>query len=193
MPNRAERRHPAKIDPAVKARINAVKNGAGAADIKSMESQAEDIAKSMSEGIGPNPDQIPQDLKDALEKSGAGPNVSKLVTGKRQAKYISLERELAALLSMPALPMDKLGDTYCANHFATQGPMLAMQLTAYCESHKATYETLLRLVQAGGIITLSVAVAMYAAPPILHHTGGPDSMKSMFGVPGHKHKENNDG
>ncbi len=167
-PNRQERRHPPKIDPAVKARIDAVKHG-----------------EKPPNGMPKSPEDLPPEVLEALKQAGVDPSAasSKIVTGKRAPRYTSLEQQLAALLCLPALPCDKMGDEFCANHFATQGPLLAMQLTVYSESHKATYETLMRLCQAGGILTLSVAVGMYALPPILHHAGGPDALKRSFGVP----------
>lgn len=168
-PNRQERRHPPKPDPAMVERIRAIKNGQKLADTQMPKS----------------PEDLPPEFHEALKEAQAGEtsSISKLVTGKRAARYTALERELSALLSLPALPFDKVGDEFCANHFAQQGPLLAMQLTVYSESHKATYEVLVRLVQAGGILTLSTAVAMYALPPFLHHVGGPDQLKRSMGVP----------
>lgn len=126
-------------------------------------------------------DDLPPEIRKQLEDAASDNAPAKV--GKRAAKYVSLERELAALLSLPALPCDAMGDEFCAKHFASQGPILAAQLAIYSESHKATYDVLIRLTQAGGILTLSLAVGMYALPPILHHAGGPDALKDKFGVP----------
>lgn len=177
MPNRAERRHPPKISPDMRAKLNAVKNGAKLADLKEIPIDPD----------APAFDKLPPELREAAEKQGIkipdGAASALAKQSKRAPRYLTLERELAALLSLPAIPCDALGDEFCANHFASQGPALAMQLTIYSESHKATYDVLVRLVAAGGILTLSTAVAMYALPPILHHAGGPEKLRQTFAVP----------
>ena len=103
---------------------------------------------------------------------------------RRNKKYVDLEAELAVFLMMPAVPCEMAGDTYCAMHFAQQGPQLAHRLTAYAETHDATFELLSKIVEAGGMVALIVAVAAYALPPMLHHgLPAPQGLRRMYGVP----------
>lgn len=132
----------------------------------------------------------PAVLKQLEEMSGgglaAGSAAQALAQGrkKRAKKYVDLEAELAVFLMMPAVPCEMAGDTFCANHFAQQGPMLAHRLVAYAETHDATFELLCKITQAGGMVTLIVAVAAYALPPMLHHgMPGPEGLKRMYHVP----------
>lgn len=132
-----------------------------------------------------SPEDLPPELAEAFkqaQQAGAGGG-GLLATGKRAAKYVQLERELAVLLCMPGAGFERAGDEYCAKHFMMQGPLLAANAVRYAETHKAFYELLVRIVETGGIFTLSLAVAMYAIPPILHHTGGPEPLRKVFGVP----------
>lgn len=133
----------------------------------------------------------PELLKQLEEMTGGGASAGGAAAalaaakGKRRAKkYVDLEGELVVFLMMPAVPCEMAGDQFCAMHFAQQGPMLAHRLTAYAETHDATYELLSRIVEAGGMVALIVAVAAYALPPMLHHgLPAPEGLRRMYNVP----------
>jgi hypothetical protein len=149
---------------------------------------------SPADAIPLDPSQMPPELIKQLENMqsaiggpGAAPAAGGTVAStkaRRAKKYLDLEKELAVVLMLPAMPAEMAGDQYCAMHFATQGPVLAFRLTLYAETHEATFKLLCQIVEAGGIFTLIIAVAGYALPPLLHHgMPAPQGLKSMYHVP----------
>lgn len=139
-------------------------------------------------------DQLPPEAAKALgpmlERARAGaagglPDDDK----KRSKKFLTLEMELAELLTFPAGPALMAGDTFCGEHFATQGPMLAHQLTLYAESHPSTYNTLVWLARQGSLLVIATSIVGYVLPPMIHHgLPAPGAMRSHYGMEtGHAH------
>lgn len=157
--------------------------------------QEAQVAANAGAGDAPplDPSQMPPELLKQLEDMGGNPGampggagglVAPKSNARRAKKYIDLEKELAVVLTLPAAPCEMSGDSYCAMHFAMQGPQLAHRLTVYAETHDATFELLCRIVEAGGIFTLIIAVAGYLLPPLLHHgMPAPQGLRDMYHVP----------
>lgn len=138
-------------------------------------------------------DEIPPEAQKALQgllkgaeapppgAAGSPPDLKE--SSKRAKKFIILERELAELLTFPAGPALMAGDTFCAEHFAVQGPMLARQLTIYSESHPATFDTLVWLARQGSLLVIATAVVGYLLPPAIHHgLPAPNGMRKHYGM-----------
>jgi hypothetical protein len=208
----AKTKRPPKLDQSVRDAIDRAKHGQrqptgdglpdGAQVLEPTPeqiAQAEAAAQAAAAGFPPtgggdtpplDPSQMsPELLQQLAAMTGggaqAGGAAAALAKAKRRhKKYVDLEAELAVFLMMPAAPCEIAGDNYCAMHFVQQGPLLAHRLTAYAETHDATFELLSKIVEAGGMVALIVAVAAYALPPMLHHgLPAPEGLRRMYGVP----------
>jgi len=184
------------------ARKTAAKNGAAKVDPDALAAAAAAgghdeavIQAAAAAGIPPlTMEEIPPEAQKALGDllaSTEGPKAAGGPTGasdakessKRARKYISLERELAELLTFPAGPALMAGDQFCAQHFAVQGPMLARQLVIYSESHAATYDTLVWLARQGSLLVIATAVVGYLLPPAIHHgLPAPSGLRQHYGM-----------
>ena len=135
-------------------------------------------------------DQLPPDAARALgpmlERARQGTGAGGLAGDddkKRAKKFLTLEMELAELLTFPAGPALMAGDTFCGEHFATQGPLLAHQLTMYAESHPSTYNTLVWLARQGSLLVITTSIVGYILPPAIHHgLPAPAGMRAHYGM-----------
>jgi hypothetical protein len=138
-------------------------------------------------------DQLPPEAARALgpmlERARAGAGALPEDDKKRAKKFLILEMELAELLTFPAGPALMVGDEFCGQHFAMQGPMLARQLTIYAESHPSTYNTLTWLARQGSLLVIATSVVGYLLPPAIHHgLPAPQAMRQHYGMEaGHAH------
>ncbi len=140
-------------------------------------------------------DQIPPEaqgaLTELLKRTGPDgpppPEIGK-ESSRRAKKFITLERELAELLTFPAGPALMAGDQFCGEHFAVQGPQLARQLTIYSETHPSTFDTLQWMARQGSLLVIATSVVGYLLPPAIHHgLPAPDGMRRHYGMEPHAH------
>jgi hypothetical protein len=107
-----------------------------------------------------------------------------------------LEHELAEALSMPSMVCAMKGDTWAANHFTKEGPILARNLVtaaehntwlrAKLEAALSGEELLVKLITAMGV---AGALFAYAIPPMIFYVNPPfvsKETREMFGVPERK-------
>lgn len=131
------------------------------------------------------PPEAAKTLGPMLERARAGGAPGGLPDDdkKRAKKFLTLEMELAELLTFPAGPALMAGDEFCGQHFATQGPLLAHQLTVYAESHPSTYNTLQWLARQGSLLVIATSVVGYLVPPAIHHgLPAPEGMRRHYGM-----------
>jgi hypothetical protein len=106
-----------------------------------------------------------------------------------------IEHYLAEVFRAPAIPCATMGDEWAANHFATQGPVLARNLVA-ASRHNPWLRHKLEAAMLGGddmmfkvlgMMGLASAVMAYAAPPIIWWFNPPviggEKAREMFGIP----------
>jgi hypothetical protein len=103
-----------------------------------------------------------------------------------------LEKLLADALASPAYACAMAGDEWAADHFTTQGPMLARNLVAAAE-HNPWLRKKLEAAMAGGDLGMQLVVMLglsgsllgYAAPPIIYwfNVPVPDRARQMFNIP----------
>lgn len=85
----------------------------------------------------------------------------------------ALEKKLAELLSFPAVPAamaydgDPIGQLYMVDHFTRSGPRTAALLVEASETNDQLRALLERITMGGGMLTVIVALAAYAAPPVM--------------------------
>jgi hypothetical protein len=181
----------------VRARIQAAKGKRltqqQVTDLKNdADNQAKQVVDSVAGGTDSMPENLPAGVRDQLKKiaaaqaAGGGDTATPVPGGKkkRAAKFIELEAQLCLYLIMPAGAAESAGDEFCAAHFNERGPVLARELAVWSETHPAWYNILRQAVEVGGVITLSMAIVMYALPPAIHHGApAPDFLRRIMGVP----------
>lgn len=183
---RDRRKATRQIPPEVRERISQVQRGEKIAPPEPIKVPPVDGADAdLPPGI---PSDLPKEIADAIHNASAIADSSstrpKGITKARSKRFVDLEKELAILLTLPGPAFEAGGDTYCASHFMMQGPLLASRLTSYAETNPATAQFLERIVSAGGIAIVAVAIFSYALPPMLHHgLPAPDGLKKMYHVP----------
>jgi hypothetical protein len=129
-----------------------------------------------------------QELQDAAAKradAGAGAGAIERTSRKDRAKrFVSLEEELAALLSSPGLLAGAAGDEYCMQHFTVRGPLLAARLTMLAEAYPSTYRTLHWMAKQGVLLVVLPEIPLFLLPPMVHHgLPVPEAMRRHLGVP----------
>lgn len=107
-------------------------------------------------------------------KRKAGRPAGQRATGavmKAQSKV--LERKLAELLAFPAVPAamayesDPIAQLYMVDHFTRSGPRTAALLVEASESNEQLRALLERITTGGSMLTVVVALAAWAGPPIM--------------------------
>src|SRR5439155_25659382 len=87
-----------------------------------------------------------------------------------------LERKLSELLTFPAVPAtmtaaDAATQAYMLEHFTRSGPRTAAVLVEASESNPQLRALLERICAGGSLLTVALALAAYAAPPIMWTVG----------------------
>jgi hypothetical protein len=103
-----------------------------------------------------------------------------------------LEKLLADALASPAYACAMAGDEWAANHFTTQGPLLARNLVAAAE-HNPWLRRKLEAAMEGGDLAMQLVVMLglsgsllgYAAPPLIYwfNIPVPDRARELFSIP----------
>lgn len=186
--NRAERRRAersAEIPPEIKQRIRAA---------KAANPEVKHRARAAANGDTPPTDEMPfsidelpadmqQELNAQLADLQAGAAKSSVKGGKRPPKYLVLESQINGLSTrMPAKIFKEMGDTFCEEHFLTEGPLFASELTQLCEQKASVYRAVSKLVDQLLILTLGVRAGRLVGVPLAHHRIMPDPLRPLFGV-----------
>ncbi len=103
-----------------------------------------------------------------------------------------LEKLLSDALASPAYACAMAGDTWAADHFTVQGPLLARNLVAAAE-HNPWLRRKLEAAMDGGDLAMQLIVMLglsgsllgYVAPPLIYwfNIPVPDRAREMFAIP----------
>jgi len=106
------------------------------------------------------------------------PAAPRATTKQQRTKQIA--KQLAQLLTLPALPAKMAGADAMTYHFVTQGPRTAQELAALSEEHEPLREILERMMSGGLYGTLLILAVGYLGPPLLYLGGMQDRAVSLI-------------
>ena len=113
-------------------------------------------------------------------------------TGTHRSDLREIETVLTEVLRAPAMPCAMVGDSWSADHFTTQGPILSRQLVSSAQ-HNPWLRRKLEAFSSGDelavrlmtLSTVAVAAAGYLVPPLIWwlNIPVPDGTRQLFAIP----------